>query len=118
MNTLISSSTADHPADGWLVRHGWKTALAIAVEGAITAVEGTSRWVVIAFALLVLFVYFRWGRATESALGGQLAWIGAASQVLVIFLAVAAFFVGLLVLVAVAVLAAIALVLLLLERGR
>jgi hypothetical protein len=61
----------------------------------IAAVEGTSRWVVIAFALVVVFAYLRWGRKTESALAGRLAWIRAASQVLVILLAVLALFVGL-----------------------
>ncbi len=88
------------------------------VEGVIAAVEGTSRWVLIAFALVVVFAYLRWGRKTESALAGRLAWIGAASQVLVILLAVLALFVGLFVLAAVAVLAAAALVLLFVERGR
>ncbi|RDI76235.1 hypothetical protein Gocc_0654 [Gaiella occulta] len=119
MNTILSSGPADRPAGSRLVRHRWKAALVIAaVEGLIAAFERTSRWAVIAFALLVLFAYFRWGRAAHSSPGGQLAWIGAASQALVIVLAAAAFVAGLLVLVAVSALAAIALVLLLLERGR
>lgn len=102
---------------GWFSRHRWMAALAVAaVEGLLAVWQGASRWVLIAVALVVLFVYFRWGRSAESTAGG-LAWIGAASQVLVILLAVSAFFLELLVLAAVTGLAMIALLLLLLGRG-
>lgn len=116
--STVSGSRVDGPADGWLVRHRWKAALTIAVvEGVIAAVHGTSRWIMIGVAVIVLFGYIWWGRATESALGAQLAWIAAASQALVLLLATVAFLVGLFVLMAVGALAVVALVLLFLEPG-
>ena len=115
--STVSSLASDREGEHWLARHRWKAALSVAaLEGLLAVFQGASRWAVIAVALVVLFVYFRWGKAAEST-AGVLAWIGAASQVLVLLLAVAAFFLGMFVLAAVTALAVMALVLLVVGRG-
>lgn len=115
--STVSTILDDREGGRWIARHRWKAALAVAAaEGLLAVWQGASRWALIAVALVVLFAYFRWGRGAKST-AGELVWIGAASQVLVILLTITAFFLGVLVLAAVAGLAAIALLLLLLGRG-
>lgn len=106
-------------AGRWLAQRRLKVALAIAVgEGILVALEGVSRWVVIAIALPTILFYLLKGGAVESDAGRQLAWIAAASQALAVLVAVLAFFIGLFVLLVATLFALLALVLLYLERPR
>lgn len=89
-----------------------KIALLIAAfEGLLLLFGGLSRWVLIAVAIPLILLYLISGREMKPGLGRDVLWIVAVSQVLVLIVAIIAFFVTLLFLILLGVFAAIAFVL-------
>jgi hypothetical protein len=103
----------------WLAQRRLKIAVIIAVaEGVLVALDaGFSRWTVIIVAAPIIAFYLFAGRALESELGRQLAWIAAASQAFAVILVILAFVLKLFVWIIVGVLAVVALFLILGDKS-
>jgi hypothetical protein len=86
-----------------------KIALLIAAfEGLLLLFGGLSRWVLIAIAIPLVLLYLISGREMKPGLGRDLLWVVATSQVLVIIVAIIAFFVSVLFVILLGIFAAIA----------
>src|SRR5919106_2821915 len=101
----------------WLRAWRFKLALWIAVvEGLLVVFDVISGWVALAVGAILVVFYFWVGRGLRWDTLRQASWIAALSQVLVAFVPVLAFVLGVLALLAVAVLALVALAFLLADR--
>jgi hypothetical protein len=86
------------------------------VEGILIVFDAISGWAAIAVAAVVLAFYFAVGRHLRRDVARDASWTAALSQVLVVFVPVATFVFGVVVLLALAVLAAVALFVLVADR--
>jgi hypothetical protein len=101
----------------WLREWRFRLALWIAVvEGLLVVFDVISGWVALAIGAILVVFYFSVGRELRWDMLRQASWIAALSQVLVAFVPVLAFVLGVLAILAVAVLALVALAALLADR--
>ena len=101
----------------WLREWRFRLALWIAVvEGLLVVFDLVAGWVALAIGVILVVFYFSVGRELRWDTLRQASWIAALSQVLVAFVPVLAFVVGVLAILAVAVLALVALAALLADR--
>lgn len=101
----------------WLREWRFRLALWIAViEGLLVVFDVVSGWVALAIGAILVVFYFWVGRELRWDTLRQASWIAALSQVLVAFVPVLAFVLGVLAILAVAVLALVALAALLADR--
>jgi hypothetical protein len=98
-------------ASRWLRGRRVRLALWLAVfEGIIVAIRGESKWVVAVIAALVLLLYAALRDRLEWDAGRQVLWIVAASQVLALLVAIFAFILESIAIIAVVIIAVAALV--------
>jgi hypothetical protein len=101
----------------WLREWRFRLALWIAViEGLLVVFDVVSGWVALVVGAVLVLFYFAIGRELRWETLRQASWVGALSQVLVAFVPLLAFVVGVLAILAVAVLALVALAALLADR--
>jgi hypothetical protein len=101
----------------WLRAHRVRIAFWVAVaEGILVVFHAIAWWIAILAALVVLVGWFTSAHRLQSDAGRQLGWIAAASQALVILLAVFTAVIGTLALIFVGIIAAVALVFLFASR--
>jgi hypothetical protein len=100
----------------WLRARRTRLALWIAlVEGILVVTHVIPKWPSLAVAAAVLVLYLTYGRTLRGA-GGEISWIAAGSQALVVLIPILVLIVGTLALVAVGILAVLAIVFLLADR--
>ena len=101
----------------WLRERRLRIALWIAVIEAVLAAfsHDVSRWTIVVLAAVFVPLYLLWGRERRDTLR-QVSWIAAASQALAVVAVVAAFVVGIFVLILAGVFAAVALVMIFSDR--
>ncbi len=101
----------------WLRERRLRIALWIAVIEAVLAAfsHDVSRWTIVALAAIFVPLYLLWGRERRDTLR-QVSWIAAASQALAVVAVIAAFVVGIFVLILAGVFAAVALVMIFSDR--
>ena len=102
----------------WLRTYRLRIALWVAVIEAILAAftHDVSRWTIIALAAIFVPVYLFWARERRSDIFRNLFWIAAASQALAVVAVIAAFVVGVFVLILAGVFAVVALVMIFSDR--
>ena len=102
----------------WLRERRLRIALWIAVIEAVIAAfsEDVSRWTIIILAAVFVSIYLLWGRDFRGDTLRQVSWIAAATQALALVAVVAAFVVGIFVLILAGVFAAVALVMIFRDR--
>jgi len=101
----------------WLRERRVRIALWLAViEGILIVFHAISWPIALIVAIAVVVLYFSAGNRLHSDAAGQIAWIAAVSQALVMLVPVFVFIVGTLALIIVAILAVVALVLLFSDR--
>jgi hypothetical protein len=101
----------------WLREWRFRIALWIAVvEGLLVVFDVISGWVALLVGAILVFFYFAVGRELRWDTLREASWVAALSQVLVAFVPVLAFVVGVLAILAVAILALVALAALLADR--
>jgi membrane protein YdbS with pleckstrin-like domain len=118
---LGQTSTIDHDASRvgrWLRARRFRIALWIAVIEALVAwfTHDISKWTIVVAALILVPVYFYWGRERRSDTIRQISWILAASQALAVIAVIAAFIALAFVLVIAVIFAVVALVLIFADR--
>lgn len=86
------------------------------VEAILVLADIVPWWAAVLAAVATVAIYVVWAREHSSALVRSVAWVAAASQLVVVLVPVAIVLVGLLAIVGIVVLAAIALAVLLLDR--
>ena len=105
------------PIGRWLRAHRVRIAFWIAVvEGILVVFHALAWWVAIIAAIAILGGWFSSAHRLQSDTGRQAGWIAAASQALVILLAVFSAVIGTLALIFVGILAAVALIFLFASR--
>jgi hypothetical protein len=104
-------------ASRWLRAQRLRIALWIAVvEGILVAFDVIPWWAAVVAAALLVVLWFSFGRELRWDTGRQVAWIGAASQALVVLVPILVAVVGVVAVVVVGLLAVLALVLLFTDR--
>lgn len=101
----------------WLRERRVRTALWIAlIEGLLVVLHVIDKWAAIGIAVVVLALYFFFGRESKSPTVREVSWVAAASQGVLILVPIVIAVLGTLALILVAVIAVVALIALFAER--
>ena len=101
----------------WLKERRFRTALWIAlIEGLLVVLHVIDKWVAIGVAIVVLALYFFFGRESKSPTVRQVSWVAAVSQAILILVPIVVAIIGTVALILVAIIAVVALVALFAER--
>jgi hypothetical protein len=101
----------------WLRERRVRTALWIAlIEGLLVIFHVIDKWIAIGVAIVVLAIYFLFGRNSSSPTIRQVSWVAAASQAVLILVPIVVAIIGTVALILVAIIAVVALVALFAER--